>query len=221
MDEAGRAGGDGTRHALRRGPGRPRLNEDCEIRARLVGIAFSFFVAHGYEATSIAAIAAAGQVSKRTVYRLFPGKIDLFAASVAHHRSLMFNVTPPDPEIPVEEQLARLFCIDIEPQAAAIRESFVARAVEAMRLEPALVPIIHAEGADASRRALTDWLAEGKRIGLLSIDDPFETAHILMEIVFGAMALKSGQGAEWPGGADRAAFLRRCFRLLVTGIGAR
>ncbi|MGL3605434.1 TetR/AcrR family transcriptional regulator [Rhizobium sp. G187] len=221
MDETGRMNGEGRRQPLRRGPGRPRQNQDDEIRTRLVGIAFSFFVAHGYEATSVAAIAAAGQVSKRTVYQLFPGKIDLFAASVAHHRSLMFDVTPPDQDTAAEEQLARLFCIDIDPQTAAIREAFLARAVEAMRLEPALVPIIEAEGVEASRRALTDWLAEGSRIGLLSIDDPLETAHILMEIVFGAMALKTGQGTEWPGGADRAAFLRRCFRLLVTGIGAR
>jgi hypothetical protein len=39
--------------------------------------------------------------------------------------------------------------------------------------------------------------------------------------VAGATALKTGVGAEWPGGEDPASYMRQCIRYFVNGIRLR
>ncbi|WP_158255690.1 MULTISPECIES: hypothetical protein [Sinorhizobium] len=43
------------------------------------------------------------------------------------------------------------------------------------------------------------WLEEGRARGLLDIGEPLPTARIFMDLIFGAAALETGQGPEWPG----------------------
>jgi AcrR family transcriptional regulator len=62
--------------------GRPKADDVKELEARLILAARQTFVAHGYGATSIAAVARAARVSKNTLYARFPSKADLFRAIV-------------------------------------------------------------------------------------------------------------------------------------------
>ncbi|AUX79229.1 hypothetical protein NXT3_PC00048 (plasmid) [Sinorhizobium fredii] len=50
----------------------------------------------------------------------------------------------------------------------------------------------------AASRSLR-WLEEGRARGLLDIGEPLPTARIFMDLIFGAAALETGQGPEWPG----------------------
>ncbi|WP_018238662.1 TetR/AcrR family transcriptional regulator [Ensifer sp. BR816] len=211
----------GTGVPASRARGRPKVRSDEESRALVVASAFELFLELGYGATSTNAIAERCGISKRTFYRLFPGKVDLFAATVAHHRRLMTVFPPHDPEIPMEEQLATVFRVDIDEAEDHRRTEFIRMAVDESRHYPELVQIVGAEGAKRSQRELADWLEEGKAKGLLDIGDPLATARILMDLIFGAAALKTGHGTEWPGGPDRPGFMRSCIRLVVNGIRAR
>jgi len=62
--------------------GRPKADDVKELEARLILAARQTFVANGYGATSIAAVARAARVSKNTLYARFPSKAELFRAIV-------------------------------------------------------------------------------------------------------------------------------------------
>ena len=60
--------------------GRPRADEREERENQLLGVARRCFIANGYGATSMAEVARAARVSKRTLYARYPSKADLFRA---------------------------------------------------------------------------------------------------------------------------------------------
>jgi AcrR family transcriptional regulator len=68
--------------ALRRGRGRPRVQDAQELEAELVAAAHHAFATQGYGATSMAALARNARVSKTTLYAKFPTKAALFRAVI-------------------------------------------------------------------------------------------------------------------------------------------
>lgn len=62
--------------------GRPKAEDIEALEARIILVALQTFVANGYGATSIAAIARAARVSKNTLYARFPSKAELFRAII-------------------------------------------------------------------------------------------------------------------------------------------
>ncbi len=78
--------------ANRRGGGRPSREEAALLGERILDVATELFLAEGYGATSIEAIAQRAGISKRTFYYRFPDKAALFAAVV--HRIIQ-GLRPP------------------------------------------------------------------------------------------------------------------------------
>src|ERR1700704_1353334 len=68
--------------AVPRRGGRPSRKQAARLGERIVDAATHLFLAHGYGATSIEAVARRARVSKRTFYHRFPDKPALFAAVV-------------------------------------------------------------------------------------------------------------------------------------------
>jgi AcrR family transcriptional regulator len=68
--------------APRRGRGRLRVEDARELDAQLIAAARDAFMAHGYGATSMAALARSAGVSKTTLYAKFPTKAELFRAVI-------------------------------------------------------------------------------------------------------------------------------------------
>jgi len=204
-----------------RGRGRPKVRSDGEQMEMIVRYALDHFVRDGYTATSMDDIAAGCHISKRTLYRLFPSKIDLFAAMVEEHRHSMLVFPTHDPALPIEVQLAKVFVIDIDAEGEQKRAAFMRMAMIESQHVPELAEVMRREGGDKSRAQLGVWLAEAKALGLIDVDDPNSAAGILMDMMFGAIALKTGQGPEWPGGGNRPSYMRQCIRYFINGIKHR
>ncbi|MBP1851187.1 TetR/AcrR family transcriptional regulator [Rhizobium halophytocola] len=204
-----------------RARGRPKVRSDADSRAVIVDCAFALFLEQGYSATSTGEIAARCHISKRTFYRLFARKIDLFAATVAIHRDLMMHFPPHDPAVAMEEQIATVFRVDIGEEDDRRRQAFMAMSIDESRNCPELLDHIAREGSERSRADLAAWLADGQRLGLIAAGDPLSMARIMMDVLFGAAALKTGHGHQWPGGESRGVFMRHCIQLIVRGIAAR
>jgi AcrR family transcriptional regulator len=63
-------------------PGRPSRSQAAALTRRILDAATERFLADGYRATSIEAVAKAARISKRTFYHRFAGKPELFEAVV-------------------------------------------------------------------------------------------------------------------------------------------
>src|ERR1700730_17273722 len=62
--------------------GRPSRQQSAELADRILDVAESLFLSHGFGETSIEAVAKRAGISKRTFYHRFPGKERLFEAVV-------------------------------------------------------------------------------------------------------------------------------------------
>lgn len=205
----------------RRPRGRPRLRSDEGKSDAILRAAALLFTQRGYAGTTMSDVAATARMSLQTVYRLYAGKIDLFAAVVALHRRSMIALPGDFDDLPVEEALARIFLIDIDADAERERQALMEIFITEMRQFPELQPIFMREGAERANDLLTQWLECQDQRGLLNVPDAPTTAKLLLDVVFGAASLKMSTAPEWPGGADRPLYLRRCFKLLADGLRPR
>jgi AcrR family transcriptional regulator len=79
---AGDRGGALNGDAPRRGRGRLRFQDARDLEAQLIAVARDVFMAQGYGATSMAALARSARISKTTLYAKFPTKAALFRAII-------------------------------------------------------------------------------------------------------------------------------------------
>ncbi|OBZ94786.1 TetR family transcriptional regulator [Pararhizobium polonicum] len=199
--------------------GRPKVMSDTTQAEHIRGTARALFIEQGYGGTTMSHVAARCKISKRTLYRHFPGKTELLAAVIDLHRTSMLALPGDYDELPLTEALEKIFLIDIDAEADAERTAFLKLAmVESVR-DPQVGELMHRLGADRSRMLLAEWLDAQQQKGRLQVDDTSSAAGILMDMIFGAVVTKTGNGPEWPGADARRLYLRRCIHIFVHGVG--
>ncbi len=91
-----RAAGNGDRRTRSR-RGRPTPSRLAEIERAILGAGQKLFLAEGYAATSMEAVAAEANVSKGTLYARYSGKDELFKA-IASDRLEAWSILAPGPD---------------------------------------------------------------------------------------------------------------------------
>jgi AcrR family transcriptional regulator len=172
--------------ADRRRGGRPSRDEAALLGERILDAATELFLAEGYGATSIEAIAQRAQISKRTFYHRFPDKAAVFAAVV--HRIIQGLRPPAGTPLyeggSLEEVLRRLARLllraALAPMALALSRLMVA---EGQRF-PELAAIAASEGSRAEVVGqIAAMLSREARAGRLAIDRPEFAAEQFLQIV--------------------------------------
>ena len=194
---------------VRRG-GRPSRAASEQLGELILDAATQMFLAHGFGATSIDAVAQHLRMSKRTFYHRFPDKEVLFAAVV--HR--IIQRLRPAADIPlieganleaVLEHLATLILhAALSPQAIALHRLIVA---ESARF-PELARVLAHEGAAEEATALIAGILEREvTSGRIEIDDiRFAAQQFLQMVVALPQRRAMGLGApmspqelsDWP-----------------------
>lgn len=205
--------------AVRRAPGRPKSRSDEAERERITAGALELFLASGYGGTTMDAVAARCGVSKRTLYRLFPAKTDLFRAMVADNRRSMLALPRTRVDEPLDQALAAIFRLDIGAEQDQGRMAFILLAVAEAERFPEIGEALRLEGADASRRMLASWLETQQQAGRLRPFPPEAAARMLMDMIF------SVQARRFPGDreldrAERIAHARQCIDLFLNGLAS-
>lgn len=166
--------------AARRG-GRPCEAEAGKIRGRILDIAAEMFLAYGYGACSIEAIAKCAGIAKRTFYHRFPGKSDLFRAVVTH---LTTRLRPEQLEPlfkggRIDDILRRLAKVilyaAVTPESVALHRLLVS---EVTRF-PELAVIMDTEGARQEAIERISSLLQTK----LNVSNPGLAADIFLQMV--------------------------------------
>jgi AcrR family transcriptional regulator len=203
--------------ARRRSPGRPKSRADAAERERITAGALELFLASGYGGTTMDAVAARCRVSKRTLYRLFPAKMDLFRAMVADHRRSMLALPRAASDEPLHEQLAAIFRLDIDVEQDRGRMAFVLLAIAEAERFPEIGEALRLEGADASRQMLAAWLAQQQAADLLRPFPPEAAARMLMDMIF-SVQIRRFPGDRELDRSERIAHARQCIDLFLNGL---
>lgn len=154
-------------------------------RQAIVQAAIGEFREHGFDGTSMDRVAAAADVSKRTVYNHFPSKDDLFAAILGHlwERSQSLAPLVHDPERPLRAQLLELLQRKMEllNDAGFIDLSRVAMAE--MLHTPARAQAMVARLGE-KEEGVPAWILAAQQAGRLRRGvDPHYAAHQLQGMV--------------------------------------
>jgi TetR/AcrR family transcriptional repressor of mexJK operon len=185
-------------------------------RAAILAAARELFLAEGYERTSVDAVSARAQVSKRTVYDYFGDKRALLLAVVEQSaESLLVAV-----QAAVDEELADGRDLEAALTAFAVR---VATSTFGSADYAALLRLVQAESAHlpelrdhrlatAPEEAVAERLAAFGRAGLLEVPDPLLAADHFVALTFMLAQNKLGP-ALGSGRADGE-------QLLVAGVRA-
>lgn len=206
----------------RRPRGRPKILNDDDRRAEIVSEARATFYELGYGGTTMDLVAARCRISKQTLYRLFPGKTDLFMAIIAEHRASMLALPrPPEEDLPLDEALEHIFMIDMDEEQEREREAFIHLAISESQQYPEVATLLHTYGAKQSQNMLADWLSLQQQRGLIEIADLASGARMLMTMIFGAMISKPGHPHDWPDRETRLRHLRQCIAIFVAGVQPR
>jgi AcrR family transcriptional regulator len=206
----------------RRG-GRPSRAAAARINDHILDTATELFLAEGYGATSIEAIAQRARISKRTFYHRFPDKAALFEAVV--HR-IIRDLRPPPERVPLPgsasledllRQLARLVLrAALAPLALALSRLLLA---EVQRF-PELAAIAAREGSRAEAVGrIAAMLDREVLAGALALDQPRFAAEQFLHLVITQPQRRAlGLG---PGAAMNEAELDRwaddCVNLFLNG----
>jgi TetR/AcrR family transcriptional repressor of mexJK operon len=157
------------------GPGRPK---DMEKRASILEAAKQLFVKHGFEGTSMDAIAGKAGVSKLTVYSHYRDKETLFVEAVGSKcRTLMPEALfHADLQGPLRNQLLAIarafFSLITSEDAIAIHRTVVASAASA----PKLADLFWEAGPARIEQRLESFLRAEVEAGKLDIADPYRAA---------------------------------------------
>ncbi len=166
--------------------GRPSRRQSEQLGERILDAATHLFLAHGYGATSIEAVARQARISKRTLYHRFDNKPALFGAVV--HRIIDRLRPPPDRPLlsganlrEILERLAGLILrAALSPQAIALHRLMVAESARFPQLAAALTK----EGATEEAIRLIGGILDGeRRAGNLGIENPAFAAEQFLYMV--------------------------------------
>jgi AcrR family transcriptional regulator len=221
MGQPGRSHPVGQRARPRRG-GRPTLAEAARLDENVREAALRLFLEHGYDGTSMDAIAAAAGTTKASLYARFRGKEVLFSSVLewAIQRSDWPVPEPPPPDL---DNLAEAL--------AAIANVAVRRALHPSMIKLSCIAIAHAARfPDIARRThssghwrrqqlVVDLLKRHAATGSIVADDPELLAEHFLGMVSGAPARLASFGiVRDPADQDRRT--RAAVRLFLRGLGA-
>ncbi|MBP0494241.1 TetR/AcrR family transcriptional regulator [Pararoseomonas indoligenes] len=142
------------------------------------------FVAQGFRLTTMDTVARGAGCSKKTLYKLFNSKEELFQELLATSRRAFERLpvaTTLPPEEALEAFLADLAAMILRDSHIALTRIAVAEAGQLPRPLPA-----PAGEPEIARLALDDYLAELGRTGAYDMPDPAEAARMLIGMALGA-----------------------------------
>ena len=175
-----------------------RSRSDEKRRAILAG-AQAVFLASGFGAASMDAVAAASGVSKMTVYRHFKSKEALFAGLISElcnrivGDDLIFDTKSAARDV-LREYGRRMVATIFDPGTIELHRIVVAES----RRFPALGRLFYRTGPEASIAGLTAYLERLKRAGRLRLRDPRRAAEEFLELLRGYAHLRMLLGIGGP-----------------------
>jgi len=173
-----------------------RQDSDSPKRQLVLDAAADLFMAQGYGAVSMDAIARAAGVSKATLYEHFSSKDRLFATIIgdACRQNIAAATFLPGDDVDVRVALTAVashtlrFLLQERP--SAIHRVVISESVRF----PELGRAFYDNGPGAFRRVVGDWLTQQTAAGRLAVPDPALAADQFIGLLRGGLYLRATLG---------------------------
>jgi TetR/AcrR family transcriptional repressor of mexJK operon len=174
---------DKSTEASRR-TGRPTLQDASLKSERLMLVATDYFVEHGFNGTTIDAIAQAADMGKQAVYTRFTDKERLFDAVIQRLKEkAVFTEMPSDDGSPVAVGLPRRIRAIFEDANRPYSMTVSKLALREGRRFPELVPLLLEGTAARFTRPLAAYLEARKAAGDVRKIDTMEASAMCVDLI--------------------------------------
>ena len=166
---------------LRRPRGRPQVRPDPETLELIVDAAKQEFLASGYAATTMCAVAERAGTSTKTVYRLIPNKAELFKNVIsARIGQFMLEIDPDALDAyelteAIEHMLVSFGTLTLDQETI----SLVRLVIGECERFPELAATFHEVAIVQTSKAMAEWLERQCKRGKLKLEDPVIAASAL------------------------------------------
>jgi TetR/AcrR family transcriptional repressor of mexJK operon len=203
----------------RRG-GRPSREEAARLESVILDAATALFLAEGYGAVSIEALAGSLRISKRTFYARFRNKADLFKAVVSRlivrwRASFDAHLAAATSfEETLSEAATQILAVSMTPEALALYRIILA---EAKRF-PELAQVMNEVGAESGIVRIGQLLQHEAAAGRLHLDDArFAAEQFMVMVVAGPRRRALGLGTPFSP-EELELWAKRTVRLFLDGL---
>jgi AcrR family transcriptional regulator len=162
---------------------RHAATSDAERRDTLLSAAEAVFLARGYVSTTMADIAQAAGMSKKTIYQVFDSKKQLFDALMMD-RLAVLRIQPEDVARPPEVVLSN-FLLDLARFVLAPKQIALTRLILAEIASTPEVGDVMKVRCVQVERTMQNWLALQVSRGIFDIQDIPSAAAMLVGAAFG------------------------------------
>ena len=170
--------------------GRPTLQDASLKSERLMTVATDYFVEHGFNGSTIDAIAQAADMGKQAVYTRFTDKERLFNAVIQRLKEkAVFTEMPSDDGSPVAQGLPRRIRAIFEDANRPYSMTVSKLAIREGRRFPELVPLMLEGTAERYTRPLAAYLEARKAAGELRDIDTLEAAGMCVDLILAEITL--------------------------------
>jgi len=164
--------------------GRPAQLTGAEREARILDAIEQVVATKGLQGASMAAIARAAAMSKRTLYACYPSRDALFEAWVRRLRAAFVRpLTADERALPLRARLRRLLRREVEDGASQTRLTVLRAIIAEAPRHPDLARAFLREGPRAVRRTVAEELSRAVENGEIVAGDVNATAHLLCDMV--------------------------------------
>ncbi len=161
--------------------GRPVVLPEEQRRALLLDAASRVFLAHGYGAATMSAIAVEARMSKRTVYQVFPSKLALFDA-LLEDRIFQLPIPPDLGGADQAERLTRVVLAIADILLRPERTGLIRLVINDGQASPELATAFERLKMGSKLNALEVWVGAEIAAGGLPPGDARELARMLFGI---------------------------------------
>ena len=170
--------------AIRRSGGRPTAEAAVQLETTILDAATAAFLADGYAASTIEAIARACSVAKRTIYARWSGKPALFRAVLERLMARWLSNTgdwavTDSLEAALDEAAERILAVALTPEAVALHRLMIA---ESSRF-PELPMMMRQAGASEGSARIAGLLDSAIAAGALPQQDTAFAAEQFLHLV--------------------------------------
>ncbi len=200
--------------------GRPKVVSDECLRDTVAGEARKLFMECGYVGMTMDDLAGRCQMSKRTLYRLFPGKREIFSLIAEEHRQAMLGLPFDDDEVDLTEALRRIFRLDIDEDEHLDRMAMMRMFKQECPGSDEMTGILKEKAYDLSMRYFVEWIARQVALGRMRKVRPEFAAKIMFDMFFGGLFTPDRKIREWSSNDERREYMEQCLAIFVDGTRA-
>jgi TetR/AcrR family transcriptional regulator, regulator of autoinduction and epiphytic fitness len=206
----------------KRCPGRPPVLEEGERRDLILNAACQVLDDNGYHSASMDKLAHLSGMSKKTIYQMFPSKLDLFRTLISERLfEMKYASVCPCRGLPPEDELVEILVSIAANVLQPDRMCLIRAIVGEIRDWAEIRKIMQDIELSGNCNQVEAWLQRQQAAGTYAIDDVEDLGHGLFSMTVGKLILAELFHCRDPATpAEIEVNIRRWIRIFLTGLAS-